>query len=250
MLPPLLPPRALWGILKADGLRLVRDRFLHGMAGLILGMCVALRWGLPWVTSELQARWQFDLTPWHPLLAGHIAVVLPTVTVGILGGFILLESREDRVIKALLVVPVSLTAYLWVIGTVMALFCAGLAFVHAAIIGLALPPWPALAGIALATSTAAPAKALFQAGYADNKIEAVAFSKIVSAAAPIALGAYFVPEPWQWLAGVYPPYWAAKAYWVAEAREGAWWLWALGAPVASAFWLVLMGRKFQTAARR
>ncbi len=242
-------PTALWGILKADGLRLMRDRFMQGLAGLILGMCGALRWGLPAITSELQKRWQFDLTPWHPLVAGHIAVVLPTVTVGILGGFILLESREDRVIKALLVVPVPLSTYLAVTSGVMALACAGLAIVHAMIIGLALPPWYALLGIAFATATAAPAKAFFQASFADNKVEAVAFSKIVSGTALIALGAYFIPEPWQWLAGIYPPYWAAKAYWVAQSGGITWPLWALGAPVASAFWLVILGRKLQTAAR-
>ena len=36
--------------------------------------------------------------------------------------------------------------------------------------------------------------------------------------------AYFIPEPWQYLAGVLPPYWVYKAYWEALDGNPGWWI--------------------------
>lgn len=35
---------------------------------------------------------------------------------------------------------------------------------------------------------------------------------------------WFVPDPWQWLIGVFPPFLIAKALWMALAGDGLWWL--------------------------
>jgi hypothetical protein len=54
----------------------------------------------------------------------------------------------------------------------------------------------------------------------------------------------------QWFAALYPPYWAVKAYWVAQAGEAGWIWWALGGLVTSSIWLALMVRLFLRAVRR
>lgn len=249
-LPSLPSLTAAKGMLRVDGLRLLRDRFLLGMIVYIVGIAIAIRLALPWVTDELRARVGFDLGPWYPLLTSHFVVGLAGLLAGILGGFLLLESREDRTIKALLVTPTPLASYLVVLGSAVLVMSTALALVQGVIVGVALPPWPALVGASVAAAPAALIFALVIAALADNKTEAFAIMKICAVAPLVPSGSYFLAEPWQWLAAVYPPYWAAKAYWVAQAGEGPWLPWVLGGLLVSAVWVGLLARLFVRAARR
>ena len=241
---------AVAGILRADGLRVRRDQFLLGMTVYIIGISVALRWLLPWVAGELEARLDFDLVPYYPILVSYILVQLAPLLGAIIGGFLLIEGREDRMLKALLVAPVPLPMYLGVLCSVLIGASAALIVVEGAIIGLGLPPASALVGAAVAGAPAAGGLALLIATLAGSKTEAFAYMKIVGLGPVAASGFYFVPEPWQWLGVIYPPYAASKAYWVAEAGGGQWWLWVVVALVGSALWLPLLVRWLLTAARR
>ena len=240
---------AVRGILRTDGLRLVRDRFLMGLVVYILAVSVAMRWAIPWMTTEAEARWAFDLTPWYPLLVSHIVVGLAGLLAGFVGGFMLLEGREEGTIRAMTVSPVPLAGYLSVLSLTLILASIALTLVEGALIGVGLPPWPALAAAAIAGAPAAPGLALCIGAFADDKVQAFAYAKLFGAAPLIPTLMYFVAEPWQWLAAVYPPYWATKAYWVAEAGGTSWPLWALGGLALSTLWLAFLGRLFLKAAR-
>ena len=66
----------------------------------------------------------------------------------------------------------------------------------------------------------------------------------------IPLAAYFIGEPWQFLAGIYPPYWTFKAYWVAVSGGGGWWIYlSIGAVTSLATLWAMMGR-FESIAYR
>ena len=235
---------AVWGVLRADGLRVVRDRFLVGIAVYILTLAVVMRWAIPWVGDELAKRWEFDLTPYYPLLVSHMVIQLAPFLFGIVGGFLLLESREERTLQAIMVSPFPLTVYLSVIGCVALVGATVLTLLETAIIGLARPPWMALFAAGAVGAVAGPALAVFVAAFAHNKVEAFAYMKFCGAAPLVASAAFFIPEPWQWLATIYPPYWASKAYWAAEAGATTWTLWVALGLVTSIIWLGLLVRHF------
>ncbi len=241
---------AIRGMLRTDALRLRRDRFLIGVSVYILGITVVMRWLLPAITTGIASDWDFDLTPYHPLLVSHLVVQLAPLIPGIIGGFLLLESREDGTVKALLVSPNPLPSYVSVVCVVMFVTSVMLTIAEGAIIALALPPWPALIAVGLAAAPAAPVFALLVAAVANNKVQAFAYMKLFGSGPVIAIGAYFLPEPWQWLAAIYPPYCASKAYWVAEAGGSQWPLWVLGGLVSSAVWGVVLQRLYLRAARK
>ena len=236
--------------LRADGLRLARDRFLVGTGLYIIAISVAMRWVIPWVTPGIEGRWGFDLTPYYALVVSHIVVQLAPILVGILGAFLLLESREDRTIKALLVSPLPLSTYLRWLGCVMIVTSTVLTVVEGLIIGLGLPSLPALVAVGLVGALTAPLIALAVAGLAGNKTEAFAYLKIIGVAPLLLSGTYFLSEPLQWVAAVYPPYWAVKAYWVAEAGGHGWALWLFGGVLVASVWIAWSIRLFTRAARR
>jgi fluoroquinolone transport system permease protein len=241
---------AVRGMLRTDVLRMLRDRFLIGISAYIFFVVVVMRAVIPWATTAIAVNLNFDLTPYHPLIVSHLTVQLAPLVPGIVGGFLLLESREEGTVKALLVSPSPLFGYVSIACTVMFFTGLVLTFAAAAIIGLGLPPWPALFAVSLAGAPGGPAFALLIAAVANNKVQAFAYMKIFGLGPIVATGAYFLPGAWKWLAIFYPPYWASRAYWVAEAGGNSWPLWAIGGMVVSAIWVGLLQRLFLKAARR
>ena len=67
----------------------------------------------------------------------------------------------------------------------------------------------------------APTLALALVGFADNKVSGIALAKLASALSNLALVAWFIPMPWQLLAGALPSYWPMKVVW--QASAGASW---------------------------
>ena len=240
---------AVHGMLRTDAIRLRRDRFLVAITVYLLGIAVVMRWLLPAITSDLRSEANFDLTPYHSLVVSYLIVQIAPLLPGIIGGFLLLESREDGTVKALLVSPNPLTSYITVTCIAMIVTAAVLTVVEGEIIALALPPWPALVAVALVAAPAAPIFALLLAAVSNNKVQAFAYMKLFGLGPVFVMGAYFIPEPVQWLAAIYPPYCASKAYWVAESG-GPWPVWILAGLVTSTIWLGVLCRAYVNAARR
>jgi fluoroquinolone transport system permease protein len=241
---------AVRGMLRTDALRVSRDRFLIGITLYILAVTAAMRWLIPSLTIDIAAEWRFNLTPYHPLLISYFIVQLAPMVPGIIGGFLLLESREDGTVKALLVSPNPLTGYIAIVCVVMFVSAMMLTVVQATIIGVALPPLPALIAVGLAAASGAPMFALLIAALANNKVQAFAYMKVFGLGPLLVTLAYFLPEPWQWSAAIYPPYCASKAYWVAEAGGGEWPLWILGGLASSVIWIGVLQCLFLRAAQK
>lgn len=237
---------ALIGMLKTDALRLLRDRFLIGISLYILFIFVAMRAFIPWLTAEIASNGGFDLIPYLPLIVSYIVVQIAPMLPGIIGGFMLLESREEGTAKALLVTP---SSYLPVMCVAMIVISVALTVFAGAIIEIAMPSWSAQIAIAFVAAPSAPIFALALATLANIKVQAFAWMKALGIGPLLVVGAWFLPEAWQWLAGIYPPYWASKAFWVAESG-GAWAMWAFGGLVTSAIWLEILRRLFLKAASR
>ncbi|MFC1642494.1 hypothetical protein ACFL5O_07380 [Myxococcota bacterium] len=223
-------PGSLWLVTRLASLDIkliVRDRLLVGMAGYVAMMVVLFRLGFPALARYLASTQRLDLRPWEPLVASYVSVNLSTLIVGMVFGFVLLEQVEDRTIRALQVSPVRLPdILLYRAGapTAMGLLLTPLVAVG---LGFGRLPFGPLLLVSSAGALQAGIVALFIPGLADNRVQAFAMLKILSAAGLIPVVAYFVDEPWQLLAGVYPPYWVLKSWWCALADDSRWLLFLL-----------------------
>ena len=235
---------AVSAILRTDGLRIVRDRFLIGMLVYIVAIAIAMRWLIPFVTEQLSGRVHFDLAPYHPLIVSHVLLQLTPLIGAVVGGFLLLETKETGVIRALRTTPVPITRHIVVLGSVLLVATTLVVVIEGVLIGIALPPLGALVLSSLVAAPAAVALALFIPTVASTKTEAFAYTKLVSILPLIPSGSWFVPEPWQYIAGAYPPYWASKAYWLAVDGSDGWLMPILVGAVISCAWIVIMQKLF------
>ena len=149
-----------------------RDKFLVGMTLYILFVFVVMRVVIPEITAGVASKWDFDLIPYHALIVSYFVVQVAPLLPGIVGGFQLLECREEGMAKALLVSPSSLAVYLSV--TCLAMFAAAFVLTLAteAIIGMELRSWSTLIVVALVAAPVGPIFALLIASVADNKVQA------------------------------------------------------------------------------
>jgi fluoroquinolone transport system permease protein len=96
--------------------------------------------------------------------------------------------------------------------------------------------------IGLEAALLAPIFALAFVSFAANKVQGLAFSKGMGVLLTGPFVARFVPEPWQYLLGIFPSYWPMKAYWEHSA-DGIMWPWlAIGFVVAALYILPLLRR--------
>lgn len=209
--------------LAALDIRLVgRDRFLIGVGLWAVSMSLAIRFVVPGIREALLAGRGFDLMTVYPLLASYLSVFLGPMLAGMIFGFTLLEAREDRTLRAILVSPLPLPDYVRYRIMAPTVLSAVLVPTMAVLVGISLPGPGALLAISLVGSLMGPVWALTTATCADNKVSAFALLKGLSATGLIIIASFFLETPLQYTAGVYPPYWLAKAYWTAAAGE-PWW---------------------------
>ena len=229
---------------QTDLRRLLRDEFLVGASLYIAAVMVGLRFGMPALDAALMERWSWNLDPYMPLIASYMAAALGGTLVGILGGLLLLEMREENTIAAILVAPWSVRRLLAAESAAAYGLGVGLILLQAYVAGVALPPMTLLLPIAMVFGLFAPIFMLTVATFASSKLEAFALLKIVSLLALAPAAAFFVPEPWQWGAAVFPPYGAMKAWWHAAAASGTVWPWLATGAVVQALWLLGLARRF------
>jgi len=234
-----------------------RDRFLIFMFAFAVIIAVVLRFSLPPLDRYLaetgvlpNATIALRLADFYPMLVAFFALFEGALLVGSVFGFMLLDEKDDHTITAMLVTPVSLEQYLlYRVGlpVVLAFF---IVLSMVLFIGQALLPLGHLVLLAAGAALTAPIVALFFATFAENKVQGFALSKFGGIAGWFILGGWFVPEPWQWLFGLFPPFWVSKAYWMALEGRALWWVVLLVGVVLQAGLMFLLMRRFDQVAHR
>ncbi len=235
------PVAILTALGPIDAKALRRDSFLRWIVLLPLLLGAGLYWFVPALTQWLSSEYDFDLVPYHTLITSYMIVLMVPVILGQVLGFMLLDERDDGTLRALLITPMSIEGYLAYKIGVPLLGSSAIVVAVLALSNLAPLPWYQLGPIALLYAIETPIMTLLMAGLCENKVQGFAFAKTVGNVMLIPVAAYFVDPPWQYLAGVLPPFWTLKAFWLAsEGAPGYWVAIAVGfaAHIAALAWLV------------
>lgn len=232
-----------------------RDSFLVFMLVYVVFIGLFVRYAMPWLNTVMaengvlpNARMPVSLEDLYPMLVAYFCLFVIVLLPGSVYGFMLLDEKDDNTLSAMLVTPVPLQQYLGYrlgIVTVLAFFIV-LIMLYTVQQAL-LPVWQMVA-LAVGAALAAPITALCFGVFAENKVQGFAYSKFGGIAGWTVLIGWFVPEPWQWLIGIFPPFWVSKAYWMALAGQPFWWLALLTGIVLQFGLIVALLRWFQVKA--
>lgn len=232
-----------------------RDSFLLFMFAFALIIAVVLRFGLPWMSTYLAETGVLpsetfgivSLSDLYPMVVAYMAIYTGSLLVGTIFGFVLLDEKDDNTIIAMLVTPVPLNQYVLYRVGLPALLAFLIIVAMVLFINQALVPLWQLLLLAAGGSLTAPLISLFFATFAENKVQGFAYSKFGGISGWAFLIGWFVPEPWQWLIGLFPPFWIGKAYWLALEGNGLWGLALIIGIVSQLGLIVVLARQFNKA---
>lgn len=195
-------------IARYDLLNILRDPMLRLLIPAAPALAIAVRLTLPQLTAALSSV--VDLTQHGAVIIG-LLLVSNAVNMGIIVGFALLDERDEGILRAYAVTPLTLSGLLihraWMPTAVSLL----LALLTAAILA-PLSPLPApwlLAASALASLTA-PLIAFALATLARNKVEGLAIGKLLGLVLIAPMIAASSGSPTMLLLGISPAYWAPE----------------------------------------
>ncbi|WKG06444.1 ABC transporter permease [Mycolicibacterium sp. HK-90] len=183
----------------------------------------------PMVTEMLAQRYGFDLVPYYPLVLTAFLLLTSVIIAGGLGAFLVLDEVDAGTMTALRVTPVPMsTFFAYRAVTVMAVttvYVVG----TLSLSGILEPGLvPALIPIGLVAGLSAVVTLLLIITMAGNKIQGIAMLRALGMLiAGLPCLPWFIDSAWNLAFGVLPPYWAAKAFWVASAH-GTWWPYLVG----------------------
>jgi fluoroquinolone transport system permease protein len=209
---------SVFQLLGKNDARLVRrDTLLRLMLLLPFVYALALRWAMPPITYALAEK--VNMTLYYPLIVSYLLICIPPILFGMVVGFLLLDEKDDDILSALRVTPLSMHLYLLYRLTFPIVICMTVTMLVVPLAQLTYTsPW-SLAVITLLAAMEAPMCAMFMASIANNKVQGFAIMKGLGVFIALPLTAYFMPPGWQWLLGVVPNFWPMKLYWIAAENQ-------------------------------
>jgi len=225
-----------WGDLKS----LSRDNFLILIYCIPVFIALLFRFAVP-VAAGLVHEW-VDLTAHYAFIMSFLTFMTPSF-VGMVMGFMLLDDRDEDILSYMAVTPLSRTGYLVyrIISPVLVSFF--LMYIMLFIAGLTPVPVVRLIPVGIMAAMEAPILALFLAAFANNKVEGLAVYKLAGIIFLAPFVGYFVPSGWQYVAGIFPPFWVSKAFLACyEPHTGYWLYLGIGFVVHETFIHLMMNR--------
>jgi fluoroquinolone transport system permease protein len=204
-------------LLAGDVRTVLRDPTLVLFLVIPLLIALLLRFGMPTIAEVLQTYLSFDLVEHYPF-AVSVAMLMPGFMLGTVGGFMVLDDRDDGILTALAVTPLSRAGYLRHKIGLIAISCVAYALSYPFVIGLDRPvSMTVLPFAGLLAGLQAPGATLFVAAMATNKVEGLAVSKAMNLISLAPFLGYLAPAPWNILAWPFPTFWLSRI-WLAGSR--------------------------------
>lgn len=178
----------------------------------------------PRATDFLAERYGFDLVPYYPLVLTAFLLLTSVIIAAALAGLLVLDEVDAGTLTALRVTPLPLSVFLgYRAATVMLVtttyVVATLSF--SGILDTALIP--VLIPVGCVAGLSAVVTLLLIVSLAGNKIQGIAMVRALGMLiAGLPCLPWFIDSSWDLAFGLLPPYWAAKAFWVAT-EHGQWW---------------------------
>lgn len=178
----------------------------------------------PLFTKMLADRYQFDLVPYYPLVLTAFLLLTSVIITGAIAAFLVLDEVDAGTLTALRVTPVPLWVFFGYRACTVMTVTTVYVVVTTSLSGILEPGLVgALVPIGLLAGLSAVVTLLLILAMANNKIQGLAMVRALGMLiAGLPCLPWFIHSGWNLAFGVLPPYWAAKAFWVASSH-GIWW---------------------------
>ena len=185
---------------------IVRDRMLAIVFCLPFLLLVAGALAIP----EISGRF-IDLSPYSCLVMSFVLIQI-AVLFGFVYAFLMIDERDENILNALRVVPISPPVFLLSRLSGASLFAFLYSVLAFVILGLVKIPVLAIFLISLTFALLAPVIALLIVTFSGNKVDAIAVFKGVDLFIMLPLVSLFISGSWKFIFGMFPHFWAIYTF--------------------------------------
>jgi fluoroquinolone transport system permease protein len=147
----------------------------------------------------------------YGLLMSLMLIVTSPMMMGTAGGFIILDDRDQGILRALNVTPLQTHVYLIYRLSFLSLLSFVAILLSIPVCGL-IPFNLWMIPTVFVAVMLVPLTALFIATFAGNKVEGFAMMKASGFFLMAPLASFFITNNWQYLFGLLPTYWSMKGF--------------------------------------
>ncbi len=194
----------------ADIKNIYRDPllFMSILAPLLLTLFI--KFVLPFLFEVVRNEYGLDLNTYNSLIYVFLIMFTPMM-LGVLGGFLILDERDQDILTYISITPLSKRGYLYfrLISPVIISFSLSIVIFY--YIGMDFNIIQ-LIPVFLIAALEAPIMTLFLGSFANNKVEGLTLSKAMGIMFIAPVVVYFVKSNWQYLVAVFPTFWVSQAF--------------------------------------
>lgn len=147
----------------------------------------------------------------YGLLMSLMLVVMSPMMMGTAGGFIILDDRDQGILRALKVTPLQVNTYLIYRLTFLSLLSFAAVLLSIPVCGL-VPFSLSMIPTVLMSVLLVPLTALFISSFANNKVEGFAMMKASGFFMMAPVAAFFIQNSWQYAFAILPTYWSMHGF--------------------------------------
>lgn len=165
---------------------------------------------LPSIERYVLTKLDFDLMEFRLFIVSFLSMI-PGMLFGMIYGFIMLDERDEDIISYISITPMQKQGYLSYKLQIPMLLSAGvflLVLFSTSLVKLDLVSVPI---IAIMVALEAAMGTLFLVAFSDNKVEGLAFGKLMGLMYMAVPVVFLWNSPWHWISAWLPPFWVAKA---------------------------------------
>lgn len=218
-----------------------------------------LREQLLWVMFIVAPSGQFAIARWiapelismFPVLNGYQSLIVGALTLQVVTGIgfvvamMLLDEKDDGVLSAIRVLPISPGAFLTYRLFTTTLIALIFAFVMLYFSGLTTLSVGEAIAAAFLFALISPAVVLFMSTFGDNKVEGLAVYKGINLVLLLPIFSFFVPDVWIYAFGIIPDFWSFQFTVAANNGEAASWINYLAGIGVHILLIGILYRRFQ-----
>lgn len=192
------------------GLRqIMRDGMLFALvlAPIMIGLFFKL--AIPFVNNIIEETLSFSLLPWYGLMDGFLICLVPMLT-AMISTFLLLEERDEGISAFYQVTPTAGYAYMVARVGIPMIWAIFAAIIITLICGVSGLPVSVVLCCSIISTVTGIALAMMVVTMAANRVEGLAFSKLMGMSLLGLIAVWAVPAPYDYLTAFLPSFWMGK----------------------------------------
>ena len=196
------------------------------------------KFGIPYINQLLIQQFSFSITPWYGLIDGMLICLTP-MFVAMISAFLLLEERDEGVNAFYQITPAEGYSYLYArIGFPM-LWAYLVTIVISAVFNISDLSVGVIFLSAIISNLTGIFLAMMVVSLANNRVEGLAFSKLMGISFLGLILIWFIPRSYFFLMAFLPSFWIGKLL-----MEGADFLSFIGGVLTCSVWIAIFTRRF------